>query len=100
MIITKFKIFESNGYWSNDKLKSHIEDRKNLSELLSKYVKYKTNNNNNVDVYDYYFDKKNKFYIHYYDETQNIYGVVEDYDELINFLKNPELFIKSKKYNL
>jgi len=33
------------------------------------------------------------------DDSENSYEV-KDYDEMIDFLNNPEFFINSKKYNL
>jgi hypothetical protein len=98
-MITDFKIYELKS-WSDNKLKNHLNDRKELFELLSAYMEYKINDNNQITAYDFYFDKNGSFCIHYYDEDNQSKYIVKDYDELLKFLNNPELLKNSKLYNL
>ena len=98
-MIIDFKIYELKS-WSDDKLKNHINDRKELFELLSAYIEYKLNDNRNITAYDFYFDKNNIFRIHFYDENYQSMYVVENYDEMLYFLNNHELLKNSKQYNL
>jgi hypothetical protein len=63
-------------------------------------MEYKINDNSKITAYDFYFDKKGSFCIHYYDEDYQSKHIVKDYDELLKFLNNPELFKKRKLYNL
>ena len=97
-MITDFKIYELKSL-SDNKLKSHISDRKELFELLSTYMEYKMNGGK-ITAYDFYFDNKGSFCIHYYDEDYQSKYIVKDYDELLKFLNNPELLKNSKLYNI
>lgn len=105
------KLFE-NTSWSDQKLRQHIEDEKLLKKILEKYVIWKKEIPQDEARYHiqyleaYFFDTKNwysnnKFIIQYEDPDGDRHEfIVEDYDEMINFLDNPKMFTDANKYNL
>jgi uncharacterized phage-like protein YoqJ len=99
---TKFN--ETAKNWTDEKLRTHLSDRDYLTGYLSKYLSYKLGEYSNYYVQDFFIDIRKKFLIIYDDSNSggNSYIVKtnKEYEELIEFLDNPDFFMDAKKYNI
>ena len=99
-----------------DKLKSSVEKRnESLKSLLERYLVLNPDlleeyDNDVIIVTEWYFNIVNpgyKFGINYYyegvdysDEVRDCSLNKEQYEDLLEFFKNPDLYENTKKYNL
>jgi len=90
----------------DQRLRTNIEDRKLFTELLKKYLYYKLGEKEDdssgyyIYIFSFYF-KEGKFIISYEQGgEESEYFIVQDYDELLKFIENPDLFKEQEKYNL
>jgi len=87
--------------WTSKSMIDHCEKYKYLTKTIELYLRWKI---------DDYGDENSCFNINFFfegniisysdDDEDNIDYEVENYDEMVEFLNNPDFFIKSKKYNL
>lgn len=105
MKIRKFN--ESSKSYTEEKIQNILLDSKLLMDKLYMYFIYKLPeidkelDSGEVKIKDSFFLDNGDFVINYstnYDFNNSYY--VDDIDEMIKFLNNPEVFRKSKKYNL
>ena len=89
--------------WTINELFDHCEKYKKLTEIIALYLRwkigdYEDENENSYHDIIFFFEGNT---IQYSDDDMdgNDY-VVEDYDEMINFINNSEIFLNAKKYNL
>lgn len=87
--------------WTINTLFNHCEEYKYLTKTIEYYLRWKIDDygdDNGCYNINFFFDGN---LISYSDDDfdDNEYQV-EDYDEMIDFLNDPDFFINSKKYNL
>jgi len=101
-------INSKNKKWTINELNEHCEEFDYLISIFENYLRFKINDypdDNFCGEIDFFFQYNNyinrEFVINYVDDDsdQNSY-YVDDFDEMIEFLNNPGLFLNSKKYNL
>ena len=98
--------FENNGN-IEQRLKNTISEFSTFQKLFETYLYWKFNDleylnddSHYIFIYEFYF-KEDKFVIKYdycgdYDE----WYIVTDYDEMLQFIEDPDLFIEQEKFNL
>jgi len=94
------KIQKFNESVSKDELKTTILSlsKNDLYKKLNDYLYWKSKKDNRV--YDYGFIN-DKFRISFRDDTYGQWFLeFEDFNEINDFINNPELFKKTKNYNL
>jgi len=97
------KLYENVSNW-NQRLRTNVKDRKIFSELIKQYLYWKLGkkeeNGYYIYIFNFYF-KEGKLIISYDqggDDSE--YFKVENYNEFLKFIDNPNLFIQGEKYNL
>ena len=89
--------------WSIDMLFEHCEEHMYLINTFEDYLRYKIINYKDNDFcgeIDFFFSNQN-FLINFTDnqDEHNTYQV-KNYEEMLEFLSNPDLFLNARKYNL
>lgn len=102
MKIQKFN--ENKQNWTIDRVNNNISETENLKELFTKYILWKNENleHKNCVIKDFYSNNKSTISI-VYKSDDNFYNVVyqvEDVNELIEFLNNPDIVKNTNKYNI
>ena len=101
-----YKLNESHGNWTLDKLKEFSYEENKLNKGIIGYICWKEGDNEiltdaNIFTIDVRYDwggviDNNKIIISNEEITYTIYDV----DEFLRFLENPSLFHEQDKYNL
>lgn len=105
MKIQKFK--ESNNYeWNLNKLKIFLDKNIDLLKNIYKYLEWQKPKNEQIWFKDlqYYFDSDDILVISYFDDWEGTEGTIrigsDKMNEFLLFINNPDLFLKSEKYNI
>lgn len=99
------KLFENINDW-DQRLRTNVKDREILDVLIKQYLYWKLGTKEDdaegyyIWIYDFYF-KDGWFTIRFEQGGEDEeYFKVKDYNELLKFIENPDLFKEQEKYNL
>lgn len=87
---------------------NHIDENQKICKVLTEYLCWKKFGDlselEDLDVTNFYYNGSRKFRIEYFEPESNGTEVEfvegKDYDEMLEFLSNPNLFLQKRKYNL
>lgn len=105
------KLFENKGHWSLSKIEDMYDDLDIMKRLIFEYlifnnlVKPKSNNFYNYVLDEFWFDE-DSFSVSYKQIIQKdpenfIYEFTkQQFDDLLEYMNNPDVYISAKQYNL
>ena len=116
-MVMKIKKFNENNNWSDQLLRDSIKTNNYIIKNLLKFLKYSLSKEDfenlqiTKDIYSMWYAENwhtkptmgEYFGINFHDkngEDGDLTMTKKDYNEFIQFLNDPELYMSSKKYNL
>jgi hypothetical protein len=99
MKIMKFN--ESYQTWTKERIQNFCEEEYNFKEGIRSYINWKENVPGDDDSFPYEFHSEvDSLYVEYRNSGGDEKSIDINYEELVNFLNDPDLYTNAKKYNV